>query len=78
MVDEPKKEEGKPEETVGSSREYFTRLGLDPHVAKNTFSEKDAIAIFLKAAQDLKERRMQKDLIKKVLNRAWDVFKLLT
>ena len=78
MVGDEKKEVEEPQdETECSSKAYFERLGLSPEVSKNTFSEEDAIAIFLKVAQDLKERRLQKNLIKKVLNRAWDVFKLL-
>jgi len=65
------------ESPLEKAKEYFKKMGLNPSVAKNDFTPADAIAIFTKAVQDLEDNKLAEDTIKAVLNRAWDLFKIL-
>jgi len=60
-----------------SAKDYFAGKGLNPGVAKNSFSIRDAVAILEKAAADLKEARLTEKTIKDVVNQAWGLFKIL-
>ena len=60
-----------------SVKAYFQDRGLDPGVHKNTFSAKDALATFAKAKDILEDEKANKKLVQDILNRAWDIFKIL-
>ena len=64
-------------EQIESAKDYFAKRNLDPGISKNTFTTREAIAILEKAVADLKAARLKEETVKKILNQAWGIFKVL-
>ena len=59
-------------------QEYFSSIGVNPNIARNEFGLKEALQTFTKAGDELKKIKDNQDLATSILDKAWEIFKLLT
>ena len=83
MPDEEKKTEEtsvpETEETVKEGmQKYFDSVGISPKISRNSFGTKEALETFAKAGDELRTIKNNKDLMAGILDKAWEIFKLLT
>lgn len=78
LAERREKEEDKEKEIKQGVKDYFSSKGIDPEISKNSFGMKEAIETFAKAEDALKTRKDNKYLVSHILDKAWQIFKLLT
>ena len=78
LAEKRKEEEAKEVEIKQGVKDYFSSIGIDPEISKNSFGVKEAIETFAKAEDALKTMKDNKYLVSNILDRAWQIFKLLT
>jgi hypothetical protein len=61
-----------------SAREYFDSMGINPRIERNDFTVKEALEVFTKAKDALKRQESNKDLVTGILDKAYQIFRLLT
>ncbi len=70
-------EESEKKDEPNGVQDYFNSVGINPNIARNDFGTKEALETFAKAGDELKKRKDNKDLITGILDKAWQIFKLM-
>ncbi len=66
------------EKTKKGVQDYFNSVGINPEISRNDFGLKEALEIFVKAKDELEQQKDNKELVTGILDKAWEIFKLLT
>lgn len=78
LAEKRKEEEAKEESIKQGVKDYFKSVGINPDISLNNFGTKEALETFAKAKDALEKRKDNKYLVSNIIDRAFQIFKLLT